>query len=60
MKVLLVNGSTKKDGCVCRALEEAAAALNQEGIETEIVQMGAKPIHDCMGCNYCRREGKGR
>ena len=58
MKVLLLNGSTRKDGCTYLALSEAAKALNEQGVETEIVQMGGGPVRDCAGCNGCA--GKGR
>lgn len=40
MKVLLVNGSPKAKGCTYTALQEAAAALEKQGIETEIFQVG--------------------
>lgn len=58
MKVLAINGSTQKDGCTYLALLEATKALEAEGIETEIVQMGSDPVRDCIGCNGCA--GKGR
>ena len=58
MKVLLLNGSTRKDGCTYLALSEAAKALNEQGVETEIVQLGGGPVRDCVGCNGCA--GKGR
>ena len=35
MKVILVNGSSRKDGCTNVALREAERALQEEGIETE-------------------------
>lgn len=53
MKVLLLNGSTHKNGCTYLALAEVAKALNTEGIETEIIQMGSGPVRDCIGCNGC-------
>lgn len=58
MKVLLLNGSTRKNGCTYLALSEVAKALNAEEVETEIVQMGGGPVRDCIGCNGCA--GKGR
>ena len=58
MKVLLLNGSTRKDGCTYFALSEAAKALNAEGVETEIVQMGGVPVRDCVGCNGCAGKGQ--
>lgn len=59
MKVLLLNGSTRKDGCVYTALSEVASSLNEEGVETEILQMGTNPIWDCMGCDFCHKDGGG-
>ena len=58
MKVLLLNGSTRKDGCTCLALSEAAKALNAEGVDTEIIQMGGGPVRDCVGCNGCAGKGQ--
>lgn len=58
MKVLLLNGSTRKNGCTYVALSEVAKALNAEEIETEIVQMGAGAVRECIGCNQCVGKGK--
>ena len=58
MKVLLINGSPKKAGCTFTALNEVAQSLNEEGIETEIFQVGVKPIAGCIGCGSCRKTGK--
>lgn len=53
MKVLLLNGSANQKGCTYTALSVVAEVLNQEGIETEIVQLGGAPIRDCIGCGGC-------
>ena len=58
MKVLLFNGSPRGEGCTYTALSEAASALEKEGIETEIVSVGNKPILGCTGCGACRSAGK--
>ncbi len=58
MKVLLVNGSPKEKGCTYTALNEAAKTLQQEGIETEIFNVGSSPIRGCIGCGACSRMGK--
>ncbi len=55
MKVLLVNGSPHKNGCTNRALEEVAKVLSDEGLETEIYWVGAKPVGGCMGCFQCEK-----
>ena len=54
MKVLLVNGSPRAKGCTYTALTEVAKALEANGIETEIFQVGAKPVRDCIACMKCR------
>lgn len=58
MKVLLVNGSPHKSGCTNRALEEVAATLQKEGIETEMFWLGNKPIGGCIACKRCVQTGK--
>ena len=55
MKVLLVNGSPHETGCTYTALCEVEKALNANGIETEIFQLGKKPIEGCRGCAACRK-----
>lgn len=57
MKVLLVNGSSNLKGCTYTALSEVAGVLEQNGIETEFVQLGNGPIRDCIGCGACRNNG---
>lgn len=54
MKVLLVNGSPRQDGCTHAALKEAAGALNREGIDTEFFWIGSKPVGGCTACSSCR------
>lgn len=43
MKVLLVNGSPKANGCTHAALEVVAGELAKCGIDTEIFWCGNKP-----------------
>lgn len=57
MKVLLLNGSIHTDGNTMVALEEISKQLQKEGIETEIFQIGVKPIRDCIGCHKCTKDG---
>ena len=57
MKVLLVNGSSNLKGCTYTALCEVAKVLEENEIETEIVQLGNGPIRDCIGCGACRNNG---
>lgn len=57
MKVLLVNGSPHKQGCTNRALEEVARTLEDNGVETQIFWIGAKPVGGCAACNGCSTKG---
>ena len=53
MKVLLVNGSPKKEGCTYTALCEIASELNKYNVESEIFQIGKDPQQGCTACNRC-------
>ncbi len=58
MKVLMINGSPRKNGNTAIALQEMAAVFAKEGIETEILQIGNQEIRGCMACGYCFQNGK--
>ncbi|MBQ4071750.1 MAG: flavodoxin family protein [Clostridia bacterium] len=58
MKVILVNGSTKSDGCTARALREVETTLLDLGIETEIFELGTEGVAPCRGCRACNTLGK--
>lgn len=57
MKVLMLNGSAKRNGNTNLALEEIGKQLNAEGIDYEIFQIGPDPIRDCLGCGRCTENG---
>lgn len=57
MKVLLVNGSPHKKGCTYTALKEVAETLNKEKVDTEIFQVGTKPLAGCTACRKCAETG---
>ena len=59
MKVLLINGSSRKE-CTYTALSKVAESLNEEGIETEIINLGGTPVRDCIGCKMCAKNGNAR
>ncbi len=58
MKVLLINGSPRANGNTAAALGEMAAVFTQEGMETEIIQVGNKDIRGCIACGRCGAKGK--
>ena len=53
MKVLMLNGSFNPDGSTKAGLDIMAGTFAEEGVETEIVTVGAKPIADCIACGKC-------
>ena len=53
MKVLLLNGSPHRDGCVFTALSEVAEALRSNGVESEFFQIGNRAVQGCIGCLHC-------
>ncbi len=58
MKVLLFNGSPHKNGCTYTALEEIAKTLKEEGIESEIYQIGLDSVASCKACYACGKIGR--
>lgn len=60
MKVVLFNGSPRREGNTFTALSEVARALKAEGIDTEMVQLGNKPVRGCIACGGCRQKDDGR
>lgn len=58
MKVLVINGSPHLNGCTDRALREVERTLEANGIETERVNVGNKDVRGCIGCNFCRQNGR--
>ncbi|MBR1889487.1 MAG: flavodoxin family protein [Alloprevotella sp.] len=59
-KVLLINGSPRKNGNTHLALMEIAKTLEQQDCTTEIAWIGNKPIRGCIACGTCKRLGNGR
>lgn len=57
MKVLMLNGSSHINGTTMAALTEVGKALEEDGIEYEIFQIGGGPIADCLGCGQCTESG---
>lgn len=54
MKVLLINGSPRKEGNTHICLTEIAQQLAVQDVESEIVWIGTKPVRGCIACNKCK------
>lgn len=57
MKALLINGSPNAAGNTYQALAMVAAAMNEAGVDTEIVQVGTAAVQGCIGCRRCLKTG---
>ncbi len=60
MKVVMINGSARKNGTTGKALSLISKELEAAGIETVIMTVGGKPVIGCTGCNSCYKSGSGR
>ena len=58
MKVLMINGSPRVNGNTSIALKEMEQIFVQNGIESEIVQIGNKDIRGCIACGSCAERGR--
>lgn len=58
MKVLMINGSPHTEGNTYIALREMEKQFLQEGIETEILQVGNKTVSGCRACYFCKEHGR--
>lgn len=57
MKVLLLNGSPHSTGNTHIALKEMEGIFNEEGMRTEMLQIGNKAIRGCIACRICIKTG---
>ena len=60
MKVVAINGSPRREGNTALLIGEVFKVLNHYGVETELIQLGNKPVHGCTACMKCRdiQDGK--
>ncbi len=53
MKVIAFNGSARKNGNTAILINYVLRELENEGIETELVQLSGKKIRGCIACMKC-------
>ncbi len=58
MKVLIINGSPRKDGNTTMALAQMERILVEEGFEVTNVQVGREDVRGCVACNGCSKLGR--
>lgn len=59
-KVVAFNGSARKGGNTAILLKAVLKELEDEGIETELVEMSGAKIHGCVACRECSKNKDGR
>jgi multimeric flavodoxin WrbA len=57
-KVLMLNGSPRKDGNVALAFREMEKVFEENGVEYEDILIGREDIRGCIACNSCGKTGK--
>lgn len=57
MKVLAINGSSRKDGNTADMLNVVLGELKKEGYETELIQLAGHTINPCKACFACAGKG---
>lgn len=53
MKVIAVNGSTKRNGNTSIIIGAIFSELRKSGIETELIDLANAKISGCIGCGNC-------
>lgn len=53
MKVIVFNGSARKDGNTAILIKHVFGELEAEGIKTELVQFAGKALRGCKACHRC-------
>ncbi|MBO4638924.1 MAG: flavodoxin family protein [Treponema sp.] len=57
VKVLLINGSPRANSNTLLGIKEIEKIFTQQGIETEIINIGNKDIRGCIACEQCGKLG---
>jgi multimeric flavodoxin WrbA len=55
-KVVALNGSARKDGNTSILLRYVLKELENEGIETELIELSGAKIHGCLSCRECSKK----
>ena len=58
MKVLVINGSPRKNGNTAIALNEMIGIFEKEGVEVESFRIGHEDVRGCIACGTCFQKGQ--
>lgn len=59
MKVLVLNGSARKNGGTAAMASAFARGAREAGHEVDVLDIARMDIHGCLGCEYCHTRGSG-
>ena len=57
MKILGINGSSRKDGNTALLMREVFKGLEDAGMETSLIQLADHTIEPCRACFSCAKTG---
>jgi len=57
MKVLIINGSPRKEGNCAQLVRELTSVFESEKIEVDLYEIGTKDIRGCLACGGCATKG---
>ena len=60
MKVVAFNGSPRENGNTSILINYALKELEEQGIETELINITERPVRGCMGCRLCATNKDGK
>ena len=53
MNVIAINSSPRKDGNTARLINYTLNEIKEEGINTELINIGGEKIRGCIACYKC-------
>lgn len=59
MKVLVLNGSARKNGGTAAMVAVFAHGTREAGHEVDVLDVARMDIRGCLGCEYCHTRGGG-
>lgn len=59
MKIIALNGSSRRDGNTFLAINIIIDELKKEGIESELIHLGIETIKNCDACEKCKKTKDG-
>ena len=58
LKVLMLNGSPRRNGNIALAFSEMEQVFRENGVEAENILLGREAVRGCIACETCRKNRK--